>query len=139
MTVAPIAARAVAGRASAGKVIDVTPTRSTPLRNARPKGRGADVATGAGLGQLLDGMPGGGKSSRLAPKSSARKVLLAEFTLCMVVLAFSPVTDAKKTERPGAFMKRASATMGVFLILGLISTAGRGASRAAAAFGALMT
>jgi hypothetical protein len=64
---------------------------------------------------------------------------VAEFALCMVVLAFSPVTDKHRAEGPGAFMKRASSTMAVFFILGLISTAGRGASRAAAAFGALMT
>lgn len=149
MTVAPIAARAVASRSAgaaatrsgAGKVIDVTPTASRPLRNVRTRGdRVTDAATGAGLSKLLDGrMPSRGSGSDSGRGSGARKLLVAEFTLCMVVLAFSPVTDKHKAEKPGAFMKRASATMGVFFVLGLISTAGRGASRAAAGFGGLMT
>jgi hypothetical protein len=146
MTVAPIAARAAAGTgaraAGAGKVIDVTPTASRPLRasNVRTRGaRASDVASGAGLGQLAaPGRSGRGGSSPVL-RSSARRVLVAEFALCMVVLAFSPITDTAKAEGPGAFMKRASATMGVFFVLGLIATAGRGAARAAAGFGGLMT
>lgn len=149
MTVAPIAARAVASgagrsaatRAGAGKVIDVTPTSSKGLR--RPAaGRASDVATGAGAGQLLDGgsLKRGARAAGdlVAPPSQARKLLVAEFTLCMVVLAFSPLTDKHREEKPGAFMKRASATMGVFFILGLIATAGRGPARAAAGFGGLV-
>lgn len=73
-----------------------------------------------------------------APASHARRILVAEFALCMTVLAFSPLTDKNKGEKPGAFMKRASATMGVFFILGLVATGGRGASRAAASFGGLI-
>lgn len=146
MTVAPIAARAAASgggraaatRAGSGQVIDVTPTASRPLR-AQGKTRTADVATGAGLGQLADGARRGRSGSPTGSSSSARRVLVAEFIVCMVVLAFSPITDKHREESPGAFMKRASATMGVFLILGLISTGGRGASRAAAGFGGLMT
>ena len=152
MTVAPIAARAVAARAGsgaaarqgAGKVIDVTPTKSKPLGKTRPAaGRVGDAAAGAGLSNMLDGgqlgRAGRAAADAAVPASHARRVLLAEFTLCLAVLAFSPLTDKHKTETPAAFMKRASATMGVFFLLGLVSTGGRGASRAAAAFGALVT
>lgn len=133
-----------AARQGAGKVIDVTPSKSRPLRNVRTSGgsRAGDVASGYGLGRALGDLPsrgGSGSSSDSGRGSSARRLLVAEFMLCMVVLAFSPVTDKHKSEKPGAFMKRASATMGVFFLLGLISTAGRGAGKAAAAFGGLMT
>lgn len=151
MTVVPVAARvaavrggsSAAARQGAGKVIDVTPIKSRPLRNARPTSeRVSDAAAGAGASKLLDGgqLGRGAKAvtDTVAPASHARKLLVAEFTLCMVVLAFSPLTDKHKSEKPGAFMKRASATMGVFFILGLIATGGRGASRAAASFGGLV-
>lgn len=157
MTVAPIAARAVATRAAAssaakqggGKVIEgkvVTQGARRPAQRATSGGRSQrvnDAATGAGVGKLLDGGAFGrgakALSDTVAPPSQARKLLVAEFTLCLVVLAFSPLTDKHKAERPGAFMKRASATMGVFFVLGLVATAGRGASRAAAGFGGLVT
>lgn len=144
MTVAPIAARAAAGRAGAGKVIDVTPTASRPLRATGGRGqRVSDAAAGAGASSLIDGgqlrRAGRGAARAVAPASSARRVLVAEFTVCMVVLAFSPLTDKNRGEKPGAFMKRASATMGVFFILGIIATGGRGASKAAAGFGGLVT
>jgi hypothetical protein len=151
MTVVPVATRVAAVRAGsgaaakqgAGKVIDVVPSKSTPLRNARPGDRGragrvSDAAAGAGASKLLDGIPGGkALTNATAPASHARTLLVAEFTACMAVLAFSPLT--KTTEKPQAFMKRASATMGVFFVLALIATAGRGASRAAAGFGGLVT
>lgn len=138
------AARAVApkaaARAGAGKVIDVTPTSSRPLRNVRPaKGRASDVATGAGLGSLLDGIPRGSGKSGSGSASNAKRLLIAEFILCMVVLAFSPLAKRESTDTPVSFMKRGSAIMGVFFVLGLLTTAGRGAARTAAAFGGLVT
>lgn len=96
-------------------------------------GRSADLLTGAGL----SGMGKGKGPSKALPKSSARRVLIAEFALCMVILAFSPMTG--KAPTASAFMKRASAIMGLFFLLGLVSTGGRGASRAAAGFGGLVT
>lgn len=131
MTVAPVVARAAAGKASKGQVMQ----------------RVKDGAAGYSLGKARSGSAkgsGGSGGSGTTPSGitlggNARRLLIAEFTLCMVVLAFSPVTDTAKTEKPGTFMKRASAVMGVFFILGLISTAGRGASKAAAGFGGLMT
>lgn len=140
------AARAVApraaARAGAGKVIDVTPVESKPLRarNVRTRDRAGDVAKGAGLGSLLPDLPGGGGKSRGSGSgSSAKKLLIAEFILCMVILGFSPLAKKSKGDTPAGFMKRGSAIMGCFFILGLLTTAGRGPARAAAAFGGLIT
>lgn len=140
------AARAVApraaARAGAGKVIDVTPVESKPLRakNVRPRDRAGDVAKGAGLGSLLPDLPGGGKSSGGSGSgSNAKRLLVAEFVLCMAVLAFSPLAKKRSSDTPAGFMKRASAIMGLFFVLGLISTAGRGSARTASAFGGLIT
>ncbi len=130
------AARAGAG-AGAGAAGATTGARgATAGARASTAGRSNDLLSGAGVGQLLTGKS---KASSALPKSSARKLLVAEFVLCMVVLAFSPLAERNAGEKPAAFMKRASAIMGVFFMLGLIATAGRGASRASAAFGGLVT
>lgn len=139
MTVATVATRAAGttgSRAGAGKVIDVTPSSSRPLRKANT---GRDVATGAGLGQLASNLPGRSGSGRSGPGSTHRRILVAEFAACMVMLAFSPLADPDGTDKPVPFMKRASAIMALFFVLGLISTAGRGAGRAAAGLGGLVT
>lgn len=57
----------------------------------------------------------------------------------MIVAALSPLTDRKKDETSAAMMKRLTAIMAVFLFLGLVSAAGRGASKFAAGFGGLVT
>jgi hypothetical protein len=69
----------------------------------------------------------------------ARQAIVAEFAVCIVIAALSPLTDRRKTETPGGFMKRMTALMAVFLILGLISSFGRTASRLAAGVGGLVT
>lgn len=141
-------AAAGAGRAGAGKVIDAHVVKSSPLKatNVRPSTRqsatsgAAQGAAQAGTSRLLDGGLTGkaakGFADTVAPTSSARKWLLAEFCLCMVILAFSPLTGTQPT--PGAFMKRGSAIMALFFVLGLVATAGRGAARAASGFGGLI-
>jgi hypothetical protein len=70
---------------------------------------------------------------------TARRAIVAEFAVCIIIAALSPLTDKRKTEAPGAFMKRMSALMALFLILGLISSFGRTASRLAAGLGGLVT
>lgn len=139
--VAAAAARAAApeaaagARAGAGKVASTPPAKST---GKSASGRAGDVSTGAGLGSLLDGKRSRGSGWK-SGSGSAKKLLVAEFILCMVVLGFSPLADKNKQGTPAGFMKRGSAIMGVFFVLGLISTAGRGAARTSAAFGGLVT
>lgn len=131
---------AVAGR-GAGQVVDAKVISSKPLRGRNTRVRdhatsGGSAGLGSALGNGLSGRRRGSKSST-GRASNARRLLVAEFVLCMVVLAFSPLTG--KSPSAPAFMKRGSAIIGLFFLLGLTSTAGRGASRAAAGFGGLVT
>jgi hypothetical protein len=64
---------------------------------------------------------------------------MAEFLLCLAVLAFTPLGQKHKDEPAGAFMKRSTALLAVFFLLGLVSAGGRGAAKAAAGFGGLVT
>lgn len=81
------------------------------------------------------------KAYKMALRSNlgARRAIVAEFMVCMVVVALSPLTDRKANEGPVVFMRRMTAVMALFFILGLISAAGRGASQFAAGFGGLVT
>src|SRR4029077_13298459 len=107
---------------------------------------GVGTAVGAGAGTVLGGAGGALSGSRrkraynraVHPAPGARKALVAEFAVCVVIVALSPLTDKHKTDAPSALMKRFAAVMGVFLILALLSAAGRGPARAAAAFGGLV-
>jgi len=71
--------------------------------------------------------------------SGPRRLLLAEFLLCMAILVFTPLGEKHKDEPAGAFMKRSTALLAVFFLLGLVSAGGRGAAKAAAGFGGLVT
>jgi hypothetical protein len=92
------------------------------------------------------GGAGGAASGRKAKRAydsavrgngGARKAIVAEFAVCVVIAALSPMTDVN--EAPGKWMKRMAAIMGLFFILGLVSAAGRGPAKAAAGFGGLVT
>lgn len=81
-----------------------------------------------------------GAAKGMAPKKVARKAstrpLVAEFIVCTIILAFSPLAADTK---PGQWMKRGTAICGVFLVLGLVASIGPKSSRGAAGFGALVT
>lgn len=108
---------------------------------------GVGNAVGAGAGAVLGGAGGAISGARaksaykkaMRAETGTRRLLLAEFTICLAVTALSPMTDRKREEPAGAFMKRMTAVLGLFFILGLISAGGRGAARAAAGFGGLVT
>lgn len=136
-------------------VAENAPRKSKVGRTARGAATGA--ATGAALGSVVPGVGtavggvvggalggAGGLAGAVREDAAARRangarqVLVAEFLLCMVVVALSPLTDKHKSEPAGAWMKRAIAIMGVFFLLGLISAGGPGAARAATGFGGLL-
>jgi hypothetical protein len=151
MTVAaaPVAARVaapVAARAGSGKVIEgqVVSSRAAGVtgRNTRTVGgggRSADAAGGAGLGQLLSERSSSVTSRSHGRRAAPRQLLVAEFIVCMVILALSPVTDKHKDEGAQAFLRRAAAICALFFLLALLSAGGRGPARVAAAFGGLVT
>lgn len=109
---------------------------------------GIGTAIGAGAGAVLGGAGGAVSGSRAkknyraamrADSAGPRKLLLAEFAVCATVTALSPLTDAKRTEKPGDWMKRMTAVLGLFFVLALISAAGRGSAKVAAGLGGLVT
>jgi len=123
------------GRAAAGAVAG----GATGAALGGPPG----AAVGAGLGGV-GGAIAGSKAKRAykaatSASPGARRIIVTEFALCLVIAALSPLTDRNKAEKPGAWMKRMTAIMGLFFILGLISTAGRGAAKFAAGLGGLVT
>lgn len=158
-TVAPEAteaARRAAIRSTAGGKPSVA--RHTAAGGAAGLATGAAIGTavggpvgtavGAAGGTVLGAAGGaiGGRKAKRAYKAAMRadtagprRLLLAEFTLCAAITALSPLTDDKRNEPPTAFMKRFTALLALFFILGLVSAGGRGAAKVAAGFGGLVT
>jgi hypothetical protein len=72
-------------------------------------------------------------------KGRGQKLLLAEFIVSAVIIALSPMTDRHKADSPTKVMKRSTAIAALYLVLALLSTGGKGATRVAGAFGGLVT
>jgi hypothetical protein len=94
----------------------------------------AGGAVGAGTGAA--GAVRDRRAQRRAQRTPQR-LLVAEFVACMVILALSPLTNKDVGARE--WLKRGSAMCGLFLILGLIGSAGPSAARMSSAFGGLAT
>jgi len=98
---------------------------------ASTRSTGSTGSTGSTAGRAL---------GKVGPR--ARKWLLAELVVCVLLLVLSGVTgtasdDAKDTG--GRLAVKGSALAGVFVVLGLVSAGGKGAEKAAGALGALIT
>lgn len=91
---------------------------------------------GAAAGGIAGLLSGGGKKKRSGP---GHRALVAEFVICMAILALSPMVDKGGDITTSKFMKKASATAAVFIILGFIASAGDTARKAANGLGLLMT
>ncbi len=114
-------------------------------------GAAAGSAIAPGPGTVVGGAVGGvggalaGRKAKKAFKMARsaspgmRKIIVMEFTICMVIAAFSPLTDRRTDEPRSTMMKRLTAIMVAFFVLGLISATGRGPSKFAAGFGGLIT
>jgi hypothetical protein len=73
-----------------------------------------------------------------------RKLLLAELVVCIVLLGLSGVTGTAsktgtQTDLGSRLAVKGSALAGVFIVLGLVSSGGRSAEKAAGALGLLIT
>jgi hypothetical protein len=107
-----------------------------------PEGAAAGAALGATKGAVKGHKQ---KAQYNADRAAAnmrkpgRRALVAEFVVCMLIIGFAPLTDKHKTDGALAAMKRSTATCILFLILGLASSIGPRAARAAAGFGGLAT
>ncbi len=102
------------------------PKKTAPAGGKKTAQQGGTTAR-SGAGTLLRGDTG-----------RYRRMMIAEFIVCAVLLGLSPLAKGRGEMGPVRFMKRGSATCALFVVLGLVSSAGRGAARAAAMFGALV-
>lgn len=106
---------------------------------------GVGTAVGAGIGAVGGGALGahkGRKEKRAwarANRGAGTQVLVAEFVICMIILALSPMTTAGKDIAAKDWMKRGTAVCALFMILGMVGAVGPKATRAMAAFGGLVT
>lgn len=99
-------------------------------------GAGVGAATGAGAGAV--GGMSARRRARLAGRSPATRALVAEFVVCTLILALSPMTDKHKSDTPGVWMKRATGVSALFIALGLVASIGPKAGRVAVGFGGLV-
>lgn len=71
--------------------------------------------------------------------SASNKALVAEFVVCMAVLILTPLVNKGADVTVSKFMKKASATAGVFVVLGFVSAIGDTPRKAAQGIGFLVT
>lgn len=107
---------------------------------------GIGTAAGAVGGAVVGGTGGaisGGRKKKAYKRATAaapgaRRIIVTEFAICSVIVALSPLTDRRRDDKPGDWMKRMTAVCLLFFILALISSAGRGPAKVAAGFGGLV-
>lgn len=114
---------------------------ATTVAKATPQGRAAATAAKA-----VQKRPAAKKPAGVAAKvpAHARKWLLAEFVVCVLLLVLSGLTgqaskDGTQTDTGSRLAVKGSALAGVFIVLGLVSAGGKGAEKAAGALGVLIT
>lgn len=129
-------ARAAAGKV-AGKAAGKSPAGTVTKGKGELPGRGDWRQRAQDVG---GGKPKPKSTSKALSGSSGkyRRMLIAEFIVCVIMLGLAPLAKPAGELGPVRFMKRGSATCALFIILGLISSGGRGAARSASAFGALI-
>lgn len=116
--------------------------RGAAAAGARGAGKGAaggGAAASGGLdlsGSLGQARKGAKKVLGKKKRTSTQRVLIAELLVCLLVVALGPIA---KTVSGKDFMKRGSAVLATFMILGLVSSIGPKAGKAAGAFGLLVT
>lgn len=155
----PGKATAAAAGAGAGAAIASSGASKPSVTGGALRGAGAGAGTGAVLGQAVGGPVGaaagaaggaavGGvtgavsgarekKAMRVAGQPW-RKLLVAEFAVCIVIAALGPMTGKHADEHPSRWMKQMAAIMGLFFVLGLIASASRGAARFSVGVGGLV-
>lgn len=128
---------------------------------AGPQGAVAGAAAGGAAGHkkakeeraAKAGDRVGGGIGKAVTGNSGRKMLLAEFFICIIILGLSPLGSAPNAgsqdgtatdtgsigTQAGQFMLKGSATCGLFLVLGLIAAIGPNVSKYAAGIGGLVT
>lgn len=141
---APVA-KAAASKVSTTKAASSAAKPAPAKPAAQASKAGTDVATGqAGqTGRAGRSVSDSGKGLADLLSSGAKKTgskpLVAEFVICMLILLLSPLTHSGADTTVSKFMKKGSATAGVFVILGFVSAGGGTARKVANGLGLLMT
>lgn len=155
MAAAP-AADAVAGRVAAKKASQTAATDAAGTAASAGGGGGPGGGKGTQGGGKESGGGGGGQSGGKKAQSSgksktkravswawsgSKKLLMAEFVLCVVVLALGSLTSDPKEGKSaaGRAMVKGSAFALIFFLLAILSAGGKGAAKSATAVGTLIT
>lgn len=106
-------------------------------------GPGVGTAVGAAIGGGAGALKGhkakeSWKAAQRGDGAGARRALIAEFLVCIVILALSPLSRPVGEVKAADWMKRGSAMCGVFILLGMVSSIGPRTARAATALGGLI-
>lgn len=123
---------ALAGAAAGAEIGSVVPGVGTAI------GAGAGAAVGGAAGAA-----GGAKAKRewraamRADTAVPRKILVAEFVICALVVVFAPMS--KTQDDPRRWMRQMTALFLLFAGLGAVTAAGKGAAKVSAAFGGVIT
>lgn len=120
---------AVSGAAAGAALGSVVPGVGTAIGAAAGAGVGA---VGGGAGAAKE------KKNAKALRQPWRRALVGMFAGSIVISALSPMTDRRRNEAPGRVIKQMLAIVGLFFVLGLISSAGQAAAKVAAALGGLV-
>lgn len=109
-----------------------------------PEGTVIGAVAGAGLGAAGGGLKShrakrAAQKAKVAALGGGRQMLVGEFIACMVILALTPLTARHSADGPQTFIKRMAACCALFFVLGMISSAGKGPTKIAAACGGLIT
>lgn len=129
--------KAIASRKADAGTVATTKPKGGRIKGAATGAAGGSVGGpgGAAAGAVTGFLSGGKSRSR----KSGNKALIGEFGLCMAILLLQPLVEGGGATTKGKFMKKASATAAVFIILGFISSVGETPKRVANGIGALMT
>lgn len=143
-----VAAKRPANATAFGGTVDTTIRSPKAPRSPRPKASDlADVATDSSYG-FANKKAGGGASkvgintkalTKAVTGGNGRRVLVAEFLVCITILALSPLGTKHSGDSPVAWMKRGAAICALFFILALVSSGGPKAAKVSAGFGGIVT
>jgi hypothetical protein len=64
---------------------------------------------------------------------------VAEFAISIVIVALAPMSADRRNEPAARMMRQATAVIGLYFLLGLLASAGRGPAKAAVGLGGLVT
>lgn len=136
------AAAAASGASKKSAAAKTPPAKEAPAKGSEPAGDKPAKKSGGGKEGAAAAAPSGGRARRSVKWawSDNRKILIAEFLVCVVVLGLGTIVspDDSKHDVPRAMIK-GSALAGVFFVLTLVATAGGQARRTANAIGTLIT